>query len=98
MADIGKYLRQFTLSFDYMAEEVIAKTTGDPGVTILVESFANMGAPWSYGIADIKSLAEDAKMTVADNVKTAELHRAYWPSRTLDSAIFDFYSLCTLGT
>ncbi|MGH9195151.1 MAG: class I SAM-dependent methyltransferase, partial [Acidimicrobiia bacterium] len=38
MADIVKYLRQFTLSFDYMAEEVIAKTTGDPGVTTLVES------------------------------------------------------------
>ncbi|MGH6636165.1 MAG: class I SAM-dependent methyltransferase [Gammaproteobacteria bacterium] len=98
MADIVKYLRRFTLSFDYMAEEVIAKTTGDPGVAILVESFANMGAPWSYGIADIKSLAEEAKMTVADNFKTAELHRAYWPNRTVDSAIFDFYSLCTLGS
>lgn len=98
MVDIAKYLRQFTLSFDYMAEEVIAKTTGDPGVTTLVESFANMGAPWSYGIGDIKRLAEEAKMTVTDNFKTAELHRAYWPSRMLDSAIFDFYSLCTLGT
>jgi hypothetical protein len=31
MADIVKYLRRFTLSFDYMAEGVIAKTTGDPG-------------------------------------------------------------------
>lgn len=50
MVQLREHLRQFRLSFDYMAKAVITKTTGDPGMTRLVESFANMGAPWVTGI------------------------------------------------
>ena len=32
-------------------------------------------------------------MTVVDNVRTAELHRAYWPGQPLDAIIYDYYSL-----
>lgn len=96
MVDIATQVREFTLSFDYMAEEVIAHTTGDAGVTTLVESFQRMGAPWTYGINDLEDLAEHAHMAVLDNVRTAELHRSFWPERPVDSAIFDYYRLCTL--
>ena len=59
MIQLREHLRQFRLSFDYMAEAMITKTTGDPGMTRLVESFANMGAPWITGIDDIHALASE---------------------------------------
>ncbi|MGH9677521.1 MAG: class I SAM-dependent methyltransferase, partial [Candidatus Acidiferrum sp.] len=96
LADLGKCVRQFAISFDYMAEEVIAHTTGDLGISNHVARFAAMGAPWRFGVNDIGALAERAAMTIVDNVRAAELHRTYWPSRPLDGVIYDYYSLCTL--
>ncbi|MGH6796684.1 MAG: class I SAM-dependent methyltransferase [Methylocella sp.] len=96
LADIGKRIGQFNLSFDYMAEEVIAHMTGEQATSNFVERFAAIGAPWRFGVNDLEALAEEAAMTVADKVRTAELHRAYWPSQPLDSNIYDHYSLCTL--
>ena len=86
----------FRLSFDYMSDAVIAKTTGDAGITTLVESFENMGAPWLSGIRDVQALAKELNLTVIENFKTAELHQTYWPGRPLASPIFHFYSLCTM--
>jgi O-methyltransferase involved in polyketide biosynthesis len=48
LSELRRSVRRFRLSFDYMAESVISKTTGDAGITSLVESFANMGAPLVY--------------------------------------------------
>ncbi|MGI8570036.1 MAG: hypothetical protein ACR2KT_13745 [Methylocella sp.] len=79
-----------------MAEEVIAHTTGDQRTSNFVERFAAMGAPWRFGVNDLEALAEEVAMTVVDNVRTAELHRIYWPSQPLDAIIYDYYSLCTL--
>ena len=91
-------MKSLRLSFDYMAESVIAKTTGDPGVTRLVESFEKMGAPWFSGIPDIRSFARELRMTVVDNFRTSELFEAYWTNRPMTSPIFNFYSVvCTLG-
>jgi hypothetical protein len=81
-----------------MAEAVITSTTGDPGITMLVESFAAMGAPWVSGIRDVQSLARKLGLDVVENFKTAELHRTYWPGRPLTSRIFDYYSICTVGS
>ena len=64
MVQLREHLRQFRLSFDYMAEAMITKTTGDPGMTRMVESFANMGAPWITGIDDIHALASEVKLRV----------------------------------
>jgi methyltransferase (TIGR00027 family) len=96
MADIARHVRQFTLSFDYFEEAVITEATGDAAATLIAKRFAAMGAPWRTGIDDIQRLAEDVAMRVVDNVATAELHRAYWPGQAMDSAIFDYYFLCTL--
>jgi O-methyltransferase involved in polyketide biosynthesis len=95
LADITRYVRQFTVSFDYVTEEVIAKTTGDPEITSVVERFAAMAAPWHYGISDVRSLADKAMATILEHVKVADLHRAYWPNKQLDSPIYDYYSICT---
>jgi hypothetical protein len=81
-----------------MAESVVSKTTGDPAITSLVESFENMGAPWVAGIGDIHALAHEAGLNVVEDLRTAELHRQYWTGRPMTSPIFNFYSVCTLGS
>jgi methyltransferase (TIGR00027 family) len=98
LVQLRNYLRQFRLSFDYMADAVVSKTTGDPGITKLVESFAAMGAPWLSGIRDVHNLAAGLGLRVIENFKTAELHQKYWLGRPLASPIFAFYSLCTMGS
>jgi methyltransferase (TIGR00027 family) len=98
LAQVRTHLRQFRLSFDYMADEVISKTTGDAGITRLAQSFANMGAPWVSGIRDIQALADEMNLRVIENFKTADLHKAYRPDRRLASPIFKFYSVCTVGS
>jgi methyltransferase (TIGR00027 family) len=97
LTDLGRHVTRFRLSFDYMAESVISKTTGDPGITSLVESFANMGAPWLSGIRDIQSLARELRLDLIENFQTSELYRAYWSGRPMASPIFNYYSVCTLG-
>jgi methyltransferase (TIGR00027 family) len=97
LEQLTTHVRRFRVSFDYMAEAVISKTTGDPGVTRLVESFAAMGAPWLSGIRDIQSLARDLKLNLLENFKTLELCRRYRANRPVTSPIFDFYCVCTVG-
>lgn len=95
--DIRSSMMRFWLSFDYMSESVIAKTTGDPGITGLVESFACMGAPWLSGIDDVRGLARELRLDLIENFRTSELFRRYWSSRPLTSQIFNLYSVCTVG-
>jgi methyltransferase (TIGR00027 family) len=97
ITELRKYVTHFRLSFDYMADSVVSKTTGDPGITRLVESFANMGAPWVSGIRDIQSLARELRLNLIENFRTSELYQRYWLGRPLTSPIFGFYSVCTLG-
>lgn len=96
LAEIRTHVKRFRLSCDYMAEAVISKTTGDAGVTTLVDSFAAMGAPWLSGIRDIQSYARELGLNVLEDFKTAELCRTYRTDRSMLSPIFDFYSICTL--
>jgi len=96
LMQVRRYVARFRLSFDYMAEAVISKTTGDPGITRLVESFASMGAPWLSGIRDIQSLAREMRLNLLENFKTSELYQTYRLG-PMTSPIFGFYSVCTLG-
>lgn len=93
---LKKYLKHFRLSFDYVADAVISKTTGDPGITRLVESFSSMGAPWLCGIRDLDAFADEMNLKVIENFKTAELYETYWHDRPFTSPIFKYYSVCTL--
>ena len=95
MQQLRRYVKRFRLSFDYLSEAVIAKTTGDASLTILVESFEAMGAPWLSGIDDVHSLAREVGLRVVENVTTGELFRRY-RGRPSTSPIFRHYSICTL--
>ena len=97
LAELVTHVTRFRLSFDYMAESVISKTTGDPGITKLVESFAAMGAPWLTGISDIVGLGYECGLSLVENYRTAELYRTYRSGRQITSPIFNFYSVCTVG-
>ena len=55
-----------------------------------------MGAPWTHGISDVRSLADKAAATILENVKVANLYQAYWSTQSLDSPIYDYYSIRTL--
>jgi len=97
LTELRDNIRRFRLSCDYMAEAVITNSTGDAGITRLVESFASMGAPWLSGIRDIHSLARTLSLKVVENFKTSELSQVYGLGRPITSPIFDLYSVCTLG-
>ena len=97
LTDLRKHLKRFRVSFDYLAEVVISKTTGDPGITSLVESFARMGAPWLSGISDIRTLALELRLNLIENFKSGELFQRYRHGRPGPSPIFRFYSVCTVG-
>jgi hypothetical protein len=95
MLQLKRNVKRFRLSFDYLSESVITKTTGDAGLTALVESFEAMGAPWLSGIDNIHDLARELGLRVVENLTTGELYRKY-RGRPGSSPIFDHYSICTL--
>ena len=96
MITLVKNVERFTLSFDYMAPEVIAKSTGDAKITAFVERFAAMGAPWTYGIGNLPELAQQTGMSILDDRTTADLYLDYRPDVRIDTPLYGFYSLCTL--
>ena len=96
MRQLTTNLRDFRLSFDYFAPSVITKTTGEDGLTRMVENFAEMGAPWLSGFDNIEALAADVGLHVIDDWTTGELYAAY-RGHALTQPIFGpFYSVCTL--
>jgi methyltransferase (TIGR00027 family) len=97
LSDLRSSVGEFAISFDYLTEAVIDYATGDDQTSAFVRRFAEMGAPWHFGIDDLGALAGDAGLIVVDKIKTADLYRTFWPSRPLDSIWFDNYSLCTLA-
>jgi len=95
MQELKRHVKRFRLSFDYLSEAIITKTTGDAALTILVESFEAMDAPWVSGIDDVGNVAREAGLRVVENLTTGELYRRY-RGRPASSPIFQHYSICTL--
>jgi methyltransferase (TIGR00027 family) len=95
LTDLRSTLPTFAVSFDYMSEAVIDYATGEEEISSFTKRFAEMGAPWSFGIDDLGALVRDAGLTVTDNVKVAELFRSFWPHRRLVSKLYNEYALCT---
>lgn len=97
LSDLARKIPNFSISFDYMTEAVIAYATGDARVSAFVKRFADMGAPWHFGTDDLGAVAREAGMEVADNTPEIGLFRAHWPGRPIDAQIwYENYSLCTL--
>lgn len=95
MFALKRHVKRFRLSFDYLTSSVITKTTGDGSLTVLVESFEAMGAPWVSGIDDLDALARPLGLRIVENVTTGELYRRY-RGRPGSSPILHHYSICTL--
>ena len=95
MIELKRHLKRFWLSFDYLTEPLVKKTTGDASLTTLVESFEAMGAPWVSGIDDIYALARELDLHVVENFTVGELYRKY-RGYAASSTIFQHYSICTL--
>lgn len=95
LAALARNVRSCTISFDYLAEAVIEGRTGDPEIADVVQRFAAMGAPWTYGINDPEALGASCGFRVIETATLADLHRAYWPGRELTSPLYDYYAVCT---
>ena len=95
LRQLNQHVARFSISFDYLSPAVIAKTTGDESLRVLVESFEAMDAPWVSGIDDIEAVAAEVGLRVVDNCTTEELYQRY-RGRPATSAIFQHYSICTL--
>ncbi|MGJ0622046.1 MAG: class I SAM-dependent methyltransferase [Methylocystis sp.] len=96
LTELMREMKRCSASFDYFAKDVIDNQTGDPEITAVVERFAAMGAPWTYGIDDLADLAAGCGAKVIDRITLADLHRTFWPDRPLASPIYSYYSLCTV--
>ena len=96
LTDLMRHIESCSVSFDYMTEDVISNATGDPEITSVVERFAAMGAPWTYGIDNLAELAARCGARVLDRATLADLHRTYWPDQPLTSPLYGYYTLCTL--
>ncbi|HLO47099.1 MAG TPA: SAM-dependent methyltransferase [Kamptonema sp.] len=87
---------EFKISFDYMSDQVITRTTGYSDMDDYMNKLEQMGAIWKSGFANIEQLANQVNLKVVDNFSTAELQQEYFPHPSLKSNIFRFYFLCTL--
>jgi methyltransferase (TIGR00027 family) len=96
LVELRERVTRFHVSFDYMAESVIARTTGDSGITRLAESFASMGAPWICGFRDIASLARELSLDLIEDFHLSDLYRSYQLPRPASPSL-ELYSICTLG-
>ncbi|MEG3894219.1 MULTISPECIES: class I SAM-dependent methyltransferase [unclassified Microcoleus] len=96
LEQIRDNFKDFKLSFDYMSEKVIARTTGYQDINDYIDKYESMYAPWMTGFESIETLAEDLKLKIIDNFSTAELHQQYRPHRSLEFNLLKFYFVCTL--
>lgn len=96
LEQIRDNINTFRLSFDYMSEQVIFRTTGYQDINDYIDKYESMYAPWITGFEKIASLAEELNLKVIENFSTADLHAQYRPLRSLESNLFKFYFVCTL--
>ncbi len=96
LEQIRDYVENFRLSFDYMSEKVILRTTGYQDINDYIDKYESMYAPWITGFDKIATLADELHVKVIENFSTADLHAQYRPRRSLESNLFKFYFVCTL--
>ncbi|MEG4281812.1 class I SAM-dependent methyltransferase [Microcoleus sp. A006_D1] len=96
LEQIRDNINTFRLSFDYMSDQVISRTTGYQDINDYIDKYESMYAPWITGFDKIASLADELNLKVIENFSTADLHAQYRPLRSLESNLFKFYFVCTL--
>lgn len=93
---IRDHFQTFRLSFDYMAEKVITRTTGYDDINDYIDRYEKLYTPWITGFDTIEPLAERLGLQVVENFSTADLFERYRPHHSLSSNLFKFYFVCTL--
>ena len=93
---IRNNVKNFKLSFDYMSDKVISRTTGYQDINDYIDKYESLYVPWITGFETIEPLAKDLGLKVLENLSTAELQKKYRPNRSLESNLFKFYFVCTL--
>lgn len=96
LEQIRDNVHNFRLSFDYMSEKVILRTTGYQDINDYIDKYESMYAPWITGFEKIVTLADELNLKVIENFSTTDLHAQYRPGRSLESNLFKFYFVCTL--
>ena len=96
LEQIRENVKSFKLSFDYMSEKVIARTTGYQDINDYIDKYESIYTPWITGFENIETLAKDLNLKIIDNFSNAELHQQYRPHRSLESNLLRFYFVCTL--
>ncbi len=96
LKQIRDNIKNFRLSFDYMSDKVISRTTGYQDINDYIDKYESLYVPWLTGFETIEPLAKKLGLKVIENFSTAELHQKYRPNRSLQSNLFKFYFVCTL--
>jgi methyltransferase (TIGR00027 family) len=90
-------LRHFTISFDAMSDQVIARSTGDPRVTAFADAYATLGAGFVSGLADVHAFARDLRLEVVDHCTASDLAWRHPAANASGLRLFDHYVLTTLS-
>lgn len=96
LKQIRDNVKSFRVSFDYMSDKVISRTTGYQDINDYIDKYESLYVPWITGFESIEPLAEALGLKVIENLSTAELHKKYRPNHSLESNLFKFYFVCTL--
>jgi methyltransferase (TIGR00027 family) len=96
LLQLRKRLSRFEISFDYMSDEVISRSTGDARISEFAQTYAELGAGFVSGLADVHAFARDLGLEVADHGAASELARRHLPADARDLRLFAHYFLVTL--
>ncbi len=86
----------FRLSFDYMSDKVILRTTGYEDINDYIDRYEKLYTPWITGFESIEPLAQVSGLNILENLSMTALFHKYRPNRSLESNLFYFYFVCTL--
>lgn len=86
----------FRLSFDYMSDKVISRTTGYEDINDYIDRYEKLYTPWITGFENIEPLAKNLGLKVIENFSITELFNKYRPNCPLSSNLFYFYFVCTI--
>lgn len=95
--EICNHVKHFRISIDYMAHEVISKTTGYVELDDYIEQLNQRGAPWITGFKDMACFIRELGLNTVEICSAVQLHDRYRFHTPLPSPIFEFYFVCTIA-
>jgi methyltransferase (TIGR00027 family) len=96
LIQLRERLGRFAISFDYMSDQVISRSTGDPRISAFAATYAELGAGFVSGLADVHAFARDLGLEVADHRAASALARRHLPADACELRLFEHYFFVTL--